>query len=218
MKRLVLFSTWLIATVAVSWVTHQVLDAADSEVRDAPQIAVVVATSVERPNVTAEAVDQSPEPTTSITPPTSSPSPFDESSTTVALFTQQSQLDGQAGATGVTAAAPAPGLDDDASPTTTTTQAATPTTTTGTSVPATTSTTAAEAWKTTTITSPGGNLTVSYRTGEVRYEVAVPAPGFELEIESTGPDVKVTFDGDDDDWEIRARWNNGSFSPEVKEG
>ena len=43
MKPLDLFSTWLVATVLVSGVTYQVLDAADAEVRDAPQTAVVVA-------------------------------------------------------------------------------------------------------------------------------------------------------------------------------
>jgi hypothetical protein len=72
-------------------------------------------------------------------------------------------------------------------------------------------------WKTTTITSPGGNLTVSYRTGEVRYEAAIPAAGYELEIKSTGPDVRVEFLGEDTDWEIRARWNDGVFDPEVNE-
>lgn len=219
MKRLALFSTWLLATVAVSSVTYQVLDAADSGVRDAPRTAVVVATSLEPLVVAVGAPANDSSDTTSITPQTSDLITLDGSSTTHEPLTQENDPSGSSGTTPATDTSPAPRTDDDddGAPTSSTTVATTPSATTGAAAPAATSTTLAVAWKTTTITSPGGSLTVSYRTGEVRYEVAVPAAGFELDIESTGPDVRVQFEGTEEGWEIRARWNDGTFSPEVKE-
>jgi hypothetical protein len=207
MRKLALFSAWLLATVAVSSVTYQVLDAADSGVRDAPRTAVVVATGLEPPVAAVGASASDSSDTTSITPHTSDPVTLGGSSPTHELLAGTS---------------PAPRPDDnDGAGGSLVTPASTTTTPPGASTvppaPATTSATVSEAWKTTTITSPGGSLTVSYRTGEVRYEVAVPAAGFELDIESTGPDVRVEFEGEDEGWEIRARWHDGAFSPEVKE-
>jgi hypothetical protein len=60
---------------------------------------------------------------------------------------------------------------------------------------------------------------VSYRPGEVRYEAAVPSSGYSLDIDSKeSPDIKVTFVGNNDSWEIRARWHDGGFDPEIKTG
>jgi hypothetical protein len=58
---------------------------------------------------------------------------------------------------------------------------------------------------------------VSYRPGEVRYEAAVPAAGYELEIDSiSSDDIKVEFEDDEGGgWDIRARWNDGEFETEV---
>jgi hypothetical protein len=211
MRKLALFSAWLLATVAVSSVTYQVLAAADSGVRDAPRTAVVVASGLEPPVAAVGASASDSSNTTSITPYTSDPVTPDGSSTTHGLLAGTSPAprpDDNDGAGG--------SLVNPASTTTTTTMPP-PGASTVPPAPATTSATVSEAWKTTTITSPGGSLTVSYRTGEVRYEVAVPAAGFELDIESTGPDVRVEFEGEDEGWEIRARWHDGAFSPEVKE-
>ncbi|MGF1665252.1 MAG: hypothetical protein ACFCVC_03155 [Acidimicrobiia bacterium] len=221
MKRLALFSTWLLATVAVSWVTYQVLDAADAEVRNGPQTAVVVAASREPQVVVvgaaAETGETEPRGSQAADPATP------DGSSPVTMIAQDDQTDGVPATAGPTGTSPAPPSDGGGSggggaTTTSTTVTTVPSATTATTALATTSTTAAQAWTTTTITSPGGNLTVSYRPGEVRYEVAVPAAGYELEIDSTGPDVKVEFEDDEGDgWEIRARWKDGAFSPEVEE-
>lgn len=60
---------------------------------------------------------------------------------------------------------------------------------------------------------------MSYRPEEVTYEAAVPAAGYELEIEESGPgEVRVEFTSESGpDYEIRARWDDGQFETEISE-
>ncbi len=82
----------------------------------------------------------------------------------------------------------------------------------------TTSTTAAARWSTKTIATSGGTVVVSYRPGEVVYETAVPLPGFETEIEKTGPPVvEVQFDSNSLQVDIKVEWNGDALDIEVEE-
>lgn len=93
-----------------------------------------------------------------------------------------------------------------------------PTSTPSTSPTSTTSTTAAARWSTKTIATSGGTVVVSYRPGEVVYETAVPSPGFETEIEKTGPPVvEVQFDSNSLRVDIKAEWKSGALDVEVEE-
>lgn len=59
-------------------------------------------------------------------------------------------------------------------------------------------------------------MVVSHRPGEVRLESATPNPGYAMEIDKRGPDeVRVEFEGQDDDFEVRVRWNDGALDVEV---
>ncbi|HEX2155002.1 MAG TPA: hypothetical protein VHL52_13630 [Acidimicrobiia bacterium] len=50
----------------------------------------------------------------------------------------------------------------------------------------------------------------------MRLESATPSPGYAMEIDDRGPDeVRVEFEGEDDDFEVRVRWNNGALGVEV---
>lgn len=64
--------------------------------------------------------------------------------------------------------------------------------------------------------SPGGVVLVNHRPGEVRLASATPAPGFAMEIDEQGPDeVRVEFDGEDDSYRVRVRWQDGALRIEV---
>lgn len=60
---------------------------------------------------------------------------------------------------------------------------------------------------------------ISHRPGEVRLESATPVPGFTMEIDKRGPDeVRVEFDGEEDDYDIRVRWDGEALDVEVDGG
>lgn len=87
-----------------------------------------------------------------------------------------------------------------------------------TSSTSTTSTTTSARWSTKTIATNGGTLVVSYRPGEVILETAVPLPGFETEIEKTGPPVvEVKFESGNLKVDIKVDWENGQLEIEVDE-
>jgi hypothetical protein len=59
-------------------------------------------------------------------------------------------------------------------------------------------------------------VVVSHRPYEVRLDSATPAPGFTMEIDKSGPDeVRVEFEGEDDSYEVRVRWENGVLTTET---
>lgn len=204
MRRVWFVISWVLATAVVSFITFQMLDAADSEVRDRPLTPVIVdSTPVEI--IAADPVGD-PVPAADEPPATTVPLVAEDGDGSTPTDT----LD-QPGATTSTTA-----VTQSTTPTTPTTTI--PGSSTTTTTVAGTTTTADAAWVTTTIPSPGGSLTVSYRPGEVRYEAAVPAAGYSLDIISTGPDVRVEFTADEGpEYEIRARWNDGEFESKVEE-
>jgi hypothetical protein len=58
---------------------------------------------------------------------------------------------------------------------------------------------------------------VSYRTGEVRLESVVPAPGFAYEVKDDGPQrVEVEFESGDSKYKLRAEWTSNGFVTEVE--
>jgi hypothetical protein len=64
----------------------------------------------------------------------------------------------------------------------------------------------------------GGTVSIRYRQGEVRLQGAVPAPGYEADIDHEGPDeVRVTFDGDEHETEFRARWRDGQLDVDIEQ-
>lgn len=101
--------------------------------------------------------------------------------------------------------------DDGSSPSNTTAAPSTSSTST-------TSTTAGARWSTKTIATNGGTVVVSYRPGEVILETAVPLPGFETEIDKTGPpSVEVEFDSSSRKIDIRVEWDNAQLEVDVDE-
>ncbi len=105
--------------------------------------------------------------------------------------------------------------------TTSTTQATAATSSTSTpstSSTSTTSTTAAPRWSTKTVGTSGGTVVMSYRPGEVILQTAVPLPGFETEIDNSGPPVvEVEFDSSSLRVDIKAEWDNGELVVDVEE-
>jgi hypothetical protein len=213
MRRIWLVTSWIVSTVAVSWLTFQALNAAQAGVTDQPLAQVVVA-SADDTTSTGRDLPAQPGSAAPTNPPTIGPG----------TGTAPDHTSGSNGSHSTR-------THSEDSATTTSTAAGTSTTTTAGPTPSTTSTTGGaesssttsttsttEAWSVTTLTSDGGTLTVSYRPGEVRYEAAVPAAGYSLELDSTtSPDIRVTFVGAADAWELRARWHDGAFDPEVKQ-
>lgn len=98
------------------------------------------------------------------------------------------------------------------SPTTTATTgtSSSPPTTTGSSTPTTTaSTTPPSQWVSRSISTSGGTVIVRYRPGEVEYQSATPAPGFQVEVDDAGPPrVKVEFESESEKFEVEARWED----------
>ncbi len=59
-------------------------------------------------------------------------------------------------------------------------------------------------------------MTVSYSNGQVFLDAATPAIGFSAEIEDTGPEnVRVDFEGDDEDFSVRVEWKDGKLDIEI---
>lgn len=113
------------------------------------------------------------------------------------------------GTSGVTSTPPSSTSTSSPGPTVSSTQPAT------TSITSTTTTTG-EAWEVRVVSSNGGTVTVSHRPGEVVLQAAVPEPGYEVEVEDPGPaEVRVAFEGEDDEWEVRVRWSDGELDVEV---
>jgi hypothetical protein len=126
------------------------------------------------------------------------------------------------GETGPTTGAPS---TDPPSIVTTTTDA--PSTTSATEPPETKTTTPPppppttqpeDEWTTKSYSMRGGTVSIRYRQGEVRLQGAVPAPGYEADIDHEGPDeVRVTFDGDEHETEFRARWRDGQLDVDIEQ-
>ena len=67
-------------------------------------------------------------------------------------------------------------------------------------------------WQSRSIQTSGGTVIVRYRPGEVEYQSATPAPGFQVEVDKAGPpDVKVEFESEEQRFEVEARWNDGGL-------
>ncbi len=217
-KRFWLFMSWVGATALVSFVTFQALNAAQGQVNDRPLTPVVVASTFQ----------VALEPTSSSSPSTTDPTrrtalSAEATSSSPAGSALLDPNSGGGSEPQQTSPVTSPGAA--AAPvTTTTTVDSTSTTSSSTNSSTSTTTTVGQstttpaAWTTTTISSPGGSVTVSYRPGEVRYDAAVPTAGYALSIEETGPEVRVEFEHEDlPDYEIRARWNDGTFDSEINE-
>lgn len=102
-------------------------------------------------------------------------------------------------------------------PTSATTEPAPPTTA-GTTTTAPPTTDATITWQVTTVASAGGNVTVRYRPDIVEYQAAVPAPGYDVQVDKTSPEVRVTFAGGQDEYEVRVRWHDGQLDTEIDHG
>jgi hypothetical protein len=82
-------------------------------------------------------------------------------------------------------------------------------TTTSTSDPLTTQSNASPSWQSRSIQTAGGTVIVRYRPGEVEYQSATPAPGFQVEVEEVGPpEVKVEFESESQKFEVEAHWED----------
>lgn len=112
------------------------------------------------------------------------------------------------------------------SPTTTTSTPVTSSTAAGTgattsSTPVTTQpapTTTTPSWLTRSVQTAGGNVILRYRPGEVSYQSATPAPGFQVEVDKAGPpEVKVEFESETQKVEVEASWSEGDLDVHVSE-
>lgn len=110
-------------------------------------------------------------------------------------------------------------------PTTSSPSATTPTTTgqntTSTSDNSSTSTTSSAPdaeWNVRTIATAGGTVVVRHRPEEVELQAATPAPGFQMEIDDSGPDrVRVEFENDDTDIRVDVEWKSGNLEVEISD-
>lgn len=203
MRRTWLVLTWVGATALVSWVTFQALATAQEGVGDATLPPVVVeASGPAAGEPIPEATVTAPSTTSSSTSTTTGPTP----STTLSSA--------GSGATS-TPRGSAPGTTLQPGPTTTT--PAPPTATAPTTTSPTTTATSAATWQTHVVSSGGGTVTVRYRPGEVQYQAAVPASGYQVEVDSTGPEVRVEFVGESDDWDVRVRWRDDALDIDIND-
>lgn len=77
-------------------------------------------------------------------------------------------------------------------------------------------TTAGAAWQTRSVQTVGGTVLLRYRIGEVAYQSAAPAPGYQVEVEKPGPpEVKVEFESQSQKVEIEAAWDDGDLKVSV---
>jgi hypothetical protein len=59
-------------------------------------------------------------------------------------------------------------------------------------------------------------LTLRYRPGEVTYQSATPAPGFQVEVEKPGPPaVKVEFESESQKVEVEASWEDDGLDVRI---
>jgi hypothetical protein len=193
MRRTWLVATWLGATALASWLTFQALASAEEGVGDSTLPPVVVAaTDTAVDGSTSEGVTETSRSDTTV--------PGTTAAEGVATTTSSSAT------TASTAGTP---VSPPAEPTT---SSSTTTVTAPSTAPA---TTAAAVWETRVVSSGGGTVTVRYRPGEVEYQAAVPAPGFAVEIDERSPEVRVEFVGEDAEWDVRVRWNDGALDIDV---
>lgn len=97
---------------------------------------------------------------------------------------------------------------------TTSTSGSQPGPTTSSSIATTTST--AASWQTELVQTAGGAVTLRYRPGEVVYQSATPAPGFQVEVDHAGPpEVEVEFESESSKIEVRASWRDGALDVDI---
>ena len=102
------------------------------------------------------------------------------------------------------------------SSTSTSTPDQTTTTSPGASTSSSTATTEVVGWSVRTVNTAGGNVVVRYRPDEVELQSATPAPGFEVEVDESGPPrVRVEFESDDSDIRVEVRWDDGGLDIEI---
>lgn len=99
-----------------------------------------------------------------------------------------------------------------------------PTASTSTSTPGATSTSdttvpvSEEDWQVHTVTTVGGTVIVRYRTGAVELQAATPLPGFEMEIDDTGPArVRVEFESYQADIRVDVEPEGDSIAVEIED-
>lgn len=91
-----------------------------------------------------------------------------------------------------------------------------PTTPATTVAPAPTSTTAAAAWQTRSVRTAGGTVILRYRPGDVTYQSATPAPGFQVEVERPGPpEVRLEFESEAQKVEVDASWEDDGLDVQI---
>lgn len=67
-------------------------------------------------------------------------------------------------------------------------------------------------WQTRSVNTAGGTVNLRYRPGEVAYQSATPAPGFQVDVEKPGPpEVKVEFESESAKVAIEASWDGGDI-------
>jgi cytoskeletal protein RodZ len=110
---------------------------------------------------------------------------------------------------------------------TTTTTLATPTTsspkatvatstTTSSSTTATSPPTTEATWQTRSVQTAGGTVILRYRPGEVTYQSATPAPGYQVEVEKPGPpEVRMEFESESRKVEVEASWQDDGLDVHV---
>jgi hypothetical protein len=110
---------------------------------------------------------------------------------------------------------------------TTTTTLATPTTsspkatvatstTTSSSTTATSPPTTEATWQTRSVQTTGGTVILRYRPGEVTYQSATPAPGYQVEVEKPGPpEVRMEFESESRKVEVEASWQDDGLDVHV---
>ena len=77
-------------------------------------------------------------------------------------------------------------------------------------------TTAPATWQTRSVQTPGGTVNLRYRPGEVTYQSASPAPGFQVDVEKPGPpEVKIEFESESNKVEVEASWEDGGLDVHV---
>ncbi len=111
--------------------------------------------------------------------------------------------------TATTSTAPSPAETSTTSTTTPPTGSTTPTTST-------TQPDTSETWQARSVKTAGGTVLLRYRPGEVAYQSASPAPGYQVEVEKPGPpEVKVEFESESNKVEVQAAWSDGDLRVEV---
>lgn len=78
--------------------------------------------------------------------------------------------------------------------------------------PSETTATAPDDWVSRSVETRGGTALLRYREGEVLYQSATPAPGYQVEVDEEGPpEVEIEFESEEDKVEIHAVWAEGDL-------